>query len=168
RLPPSAGRALSSPSARRSSRDWPVAARSSPPASADRLSSSRRTPASSSTRATRPSSRPRSAPPPSFRARTPPPARPPSGTESMSRRAGWRRSSSKPLEIGEPNFHQRSDRILETRLARGCQRLLVALSRLREIDALLEAIVAGNQELLDSLAGVRSLHARSLAAHIYV
>jgi hypothetical protein len=86
----------------------------------------------------------------------------------MSRPAGWRRFSSKPLEIGEPNLDQRPDRILEAGFHRDGQRLFVALSRLGRIDALFEAIVPGNQQLLNPPASVGALHARSLAAHISV
>jgi CheY-like chemotaxis protein len=85
----------------------------------------------------------------------------------MSRRAGWRRSS-QPLEIGEPDLHEGSDGLLEPRLARDGERLLVALARLRRVDALLQPVVARHEQFLDPLAGVNGLHARSLAPHFYV
>jgi hypothetical protein len=85
----------------------------------------------------------------------------------MSRRAGWRRSS-KPLEISEPDLDQRSNGRFEPRVPRDRKRLLVALPRFRGIDALLEAVVTGHQQLLDPRAGFRLLHSRSLAAHISV
>ena len=45
--------------------------------------------------------------------------------------------------------------LLEARLARERERLLLALARLRRVDALLEAVVARDQELLDPLARPR-------------
>jgi len=69
----------------------------------------------------------------------------------MSRRAAWRRFSSEPLEVGEPELDERADRLLEPRLARERQRLLVALAGLRRIHALLQPVVAGDEQLLDLL-----------------
>jgi hypothetical protein len=86
---------------------------------------------------------------------------------SMSRRAGWRRSS-EPLEIGEPDLDQRLDRPLEPGLAGHLERLLVALPRLGRIDALLEPVVARHEQLLDPLARVAPLHVGSLAVHLSV
>ena len=51
-------------------------------------------------------------------------------TTSGCRRSGWRRSSCEPLEIGEPELDERPDRVLEPRLARDLERLLVALAHL--------------------------------------
>jgi CheY-like chemotaxis protein len=85
----------------------------------------------------------------------------------MSRRAGWR-GSSKPLEIGDPDLDQRPDRILEARLACDLECLFVAFPGLCRIDALLEPIIPGNQQLLDPLVSVSLLHGRSLAAHLSV
>jgi hypothetical protein len=67
-----------------------------------------------------------------------------------------------PLEVGEPDFHERPDRVLEARLPSRLERVLVALARLRRIDTLLEPIVAGHQELLDPAAGVVPLHKPSV------
>jgi hypothetical protein len=92
----------------------------------------------------------------------------PSVTTSLSRPAGWRRFSSQPFEIGKADLDQRPDRVLEARFSRNGERLLVACPRFRGIDALLEAIVTGDEELLNPLTRVFGLHDRSLAAHISV
>src|SRR5205823_4863000 len=94
-------------------------------------------------------------------------ARPRSGTTSTSRRVGWR-PFSRAFEIRKPNLDQGPDRIFEPGLAGDRKGLLVALPYLGRIDPLLETIVAGYQQLLDSLACVSGLHERSLAAHISV
>ena len=62
---------------------------------------------------------------------------------------GSRRFSSEPLEVGEPDLHERPHGVLETRLARDRERLLVALARLLGRDALLQPVVAGDEKLLD-------------------
>jgi hypothetical protein len=85
---------------------------------------------------------------------------------SRSRRAAWTRSSSEPLEVGEPDFDQRADALLETGLARDGERLLVALPRLLRIDALLEPVVTRDEKPLDSLTRVVALHIRTVAVHI--
>ena len=54
-------------------------------------------------------------------------ARRPPGTTSGCRRSGWRRFSSEPFEVGEPDLDQRADPLLEAVLARERERLLVAL-----------------------------------------
>ena len=54
----------------------------------------------------------------------------PSRTTSGVRRLGWRRFSSEPFEVGEPDLDERPDRVLDPRLARELERLLVALPRL--------------------------------------
>ena len=89
---------------------------------------------------------------------------------SRSRRApkGWRRRSRRPsaagepVEVGQPDLDQRPHRLLEPRLERDRERLLVALARLRRIDALLQAVVAGDEQLLDPLARIVPLHNRSV------
>ena len=53
------------------------------------------------------------------------------------------------VEIGEPDLDERSDRVLDTGLARERKRLLVALSRLGGVDALLEAVVPRDEQTLD-------------------
>ena len=54
-------------------------------------------------------------------------------------------------EIRDPDLDERPDPLLESRLPRERERLLPALSRLRRVDALLEPVVARNEELLDPL-----------------
>lgn len=82
----------------------------------------------------------------------------------MSRRAGSRRFSSEPFQVGEPDLDERANRVLQPGLPRKFERLLVALSHLGRIDALLEPVVPGDQELLDSLARV-ALHRASLTTY---
>src|SRR5262249_47522048 len=65
------------------------------------------------------------------------------------RRSGWRRSSCEPLEIGEPDLDERTHRLLQPCCPRHPERLLVALAHLRGIDALLQPVVTGEQQLLD-------------------
>jgi CheY-like chemotaxis protein len=86
---------------------------------------------------------------------------------SMSRRAGWRRFWSEPLEVGEPDFDQRPNALLEPRLARDGERLLVALPRLPRMHALLEPVVPRYEQSLDSLTSVvPALHIRTVAVQI--
>src|SRR6476469_4702629 len=81
----------------------------------------------------------------------------PRSTTSGVRQRRWRRFSSEPLEVREPDLDERPDRILEPGFPRSLEGLLVALSRLGRIDPLLESIVARDQELLDLYAcGVRA------------
>ena len=81
----------------------------------------------------------------------------PRSTTSGVRRRRWRRFSSEPLEVREPDLDERPDRILETGFPRSLERLLVALPRLGRVDPLLEPVVARDQELLDLCArGVRA------------
>jgi CheY-like chemotaxis protein len=84
----------------------------------------------------------------------------------MSRRAVWRRSSPEPFEVGEPELDQRAHALLEARLPRDLQRLLVALPRLPRIHSLLKSIVPGDEKLLDSLTRVVALHIRTVAVQI--
>jgi CheY-like chemotaxis protein len=84
----------------------------------------------------------------------------------VSRRAGWRRFSSEPLEVGEPDLDQRPDAFLQTGLASDGQRLLVALARLHRVYTLLEAVVAGHEQSLNSLTRVVALHIRTVAVQI--
>src|SRR5262249_6449516 len=125
-----------------------------PPRSAVRPSSCRPRPVFSSTRSTRARSRKRCVLGPSYRARTPPPAPQPRSTTSMSRPAGWRRSSSEPCKLRQPTPDQRPDRLFTPRLACDLERLLVTLARLCRVDALLEPVVPGDDQLLDPLPGV--------------
>jgi hypothetical protein len=73
-----------------------------------------------------------------------------------------------PLEISEPDLHQRPDRVLEPSVPSEGKGLLIALPHLGRIDPLFETIITGYQELLDPLPRVSRLHERSLAAHISV
>jgi CheY-like chemotaxis protein len=84
----------------------------------------------------------------------------------VSRRAGWRRFSSEPLEVGEPDLDQRADALLEPGLPRDGQRLLVVLARFSRVDALLEPVVARDQKLLNSLTRLFALHIRTVAVQI--
>src|SRR5918994_1218034 len=90
---------------------------------------------------------------------------PPSCTTSGGRRHGWRRFSPEPFEIGEPDLDERPHLLLDPRLARQLERLLVALARLLRRDSLLEAVVAGDEQALDLRAHLVSgrVHIRSLA-----
>src|SRR6476660_4039036 len=87
-----------------------------------------------------------------FPDRTSPAARPPRRTTSGCRRVGWSRSSCEPLQIGEPDLDERTDRILETCLSRDRERLVVGLPDLLGGHALLEPVVARDEQLLDALA----------------
>ncbi len=62
-----------------------------------------------------------------------------------------RRFSSEPFEIGEPDLHQRPHRLLEAGLPRHEECFLVALPYLLRRDALLQPVVARDEELLDPL-----------------
>jgi hypothetical protein len=53
------------------------------------------------------------------------------------------------LEIGEPDLHERPDRLLDPGLTGECQRRLPALARLRRVDPLFETVVTGYEMLLD-------------------
>ena len=80
----------------------------------------------------------------------------------MSRRAGWRRFSSEPLEVGEPELDQWSDGVLQARLAGGRERLLVALARLFGPRSLLDAVVARYQQPLNPRPRLFPLHSARL------
>jgi hypothetical protein len=69
-----------------------------------------------------------------------------------------RRFSRKPFEIGKPELDERADPLLDPSLAREGECLLVARAHLLGIDALLQAVVAGHEQLLDPLARVFPLH----------
>ena len=85
----------------------------------------------------------------------------------MSRRAGWRRFSIEPFEVGEPDLHERADPLLEPRFARELERLLVALACLCGVDALLQPVVARDEKLLDSLTDIAfRLHFPSVTVQI--
>src|SRR5581483_1380884 len=157
----SAARAWWSRSGSRSSRGWRPRAPSSRRGLAGRRSSSRRTWACWSTPRARARSSTGSAVPPSCLVRTRPAARRRPPTTSGSRRSGWRRSSSEPLEVGKPDLDERPDALLEPRLACERERLLVGRPDLLGGDALLQAVIARDEQLLDPLADL--YHTENLA-----
>jgi hypothetical protein len=63
----------------------------------------------------------------------------------MSRRAASRRSSTEPLDVGEPDLDEGPDPLLKPSLPRDLERLLVALPRLGGIDPLLQPVIASNE-----------------------
>jgi CheY-like chemotaxis protein len=69
---------------------------------------------------------------------------------------GWRRSSGEPLEVGQAALDERPDRLLETGTPRQLERLLVAPAHFLRSDALLQPVVAGDEEFLDLLTNVLS------------
>ena len=91
-------------------------------------------------------------------ARTPPPS-----TTSGVRRSGWRRSSCEPFEIGEPDRDQRRDALLQPVLAGDRERLLVALADLLRRHALLEPVVARQEQIVDLAPGLVGVHLRIMA-----
>ncbi len=95
---------------------------------------------------------------PPCRSRTRQRARRPRRTTSSVRRLVWRRFSSEPFEVGEPDLDERPDRVLDPRLAGELERLLVALPRFLDGNALLEPVVAGDEQPLN--LGSRHLHRR--------
>ena len=71
-------------------------------------------------------------------------------------RTGRLLSVSTRVEIRQPQLDERPYRVLDARIARSGERLLVALAHLLGRDALLEAVVAGHEQALDLCAGVVS------------
>jgi hypothetical protein len=71
---------------------------------------------------------------------------------SSVRRSGWRRFSCEPFEVCEPDLDERPDRLLEPGLPRDCERLFVALPNLVGLHSLLQAVVAGQEQVVDLLA----------------
>src|SRR5438874_7016985 len=96
--------------------------------------------------------------PPASRRRIPPRARRPPSTTSGVRRSGWRRFSGEPFEVVEPDLDQRADALLEPVLARHRQGLLVALPDLLCRNALFQAVVAGDEQVVNFLPGFRRVH----------
>lgn len=86
----------------------------------------------------------------------------------MSRRAAWRRSSSEPLEVGEPEVDKRPHALLEPGRPRDLERLLITLPRLPWIHALLKSVVPSDEKFLDSLARIVALHIRTVAVQISI
>src|SRR5262249_39814480 len=88
------------------------------------------------------------------RARTSPPARRPPRTTSVARRNASRRSSAGLLlQIGEPDLDERPDPLLQPCLPRKGESLFPALTRLRRIYSRLQAVVPGDEQLLNPLVG---------------
>jgi hypothetical protein len=85
---------------------------------------------------------------------------------SGSRPAAWRSFSSEPFEVGEPDFHERTHRLLEAGFAGNFQRGFEALTNLFRVDTLLETVVAGHEQFLNLLARVGPLHKASVTVHI--
>jgi CheY-like chemotaxis protein len=77
---------------------------------------------------------------------------------SGGRRIGWRRFSGEPLEIGQATLDEWPDRFLEARFACELEGLLVAPAHLLGSDALLQPVVAGDEEFLDLLTNVLRRH----------
>jgi CheY-like chemotaxis protein len=77
----------------------------------------------------------------------------------------WRRFSSEPFEVGEPDLDERPDRVLDPRLAGELERLLVALPRFLDSNPLLQPVVAGDEQPLNLGAHLIAggVHIRSLA-----
>lgn len=66
------------------------------------------------------------------------------------------------VEVREPDLHERPDLVLDPRLAREGEGVLVALPGLLRGDALLQAVVARDEELLNLLTW-RAGHDESVA-----
>jgi hypothetical protein len=77
----------------------------------------------------------------------------------------WRRFSSEPFEVGQPELDERANRILDPRRARELERLLIALPDFLDLDSLFEPVVAGDEQPLDlgPYLVARGVHIRSLA-----
>jgi hypothetical protein len=77
----------------------------------------------------------------------------------------WRRFSSEPFEVGEPDLDERPDLVLDPCLASQLERLLIALPRFLDGDTLLEPVVARHEQALDLGSNLiaRGVHIRSLA-----
>ncbi len=77
----------------------------------------------------------------------------------------WRRFSSEPFEVGEPDLDERPDRVLDPRLAGELEGLLVALPRFLDGNPLLQPVVAGDEQPLNLGAHLIAggVHIRSLA-----
>jgi CheY-like chemotaxis protein len=90
----------------------------------------------------------------------------PRSTTSGVRRRRWRRFSSEPREVREPDLDERTDRVLQAGLAGRLERLLVALTGFGGVDALLEAVVPCDEELLNPLSCVVPLHKSTVTVQI--
>jgi len=72
-----------------------------------------------------------------------------------------RRFSSEPLEVGQSDLDERPHAVLQAVLDRDGERLLVALADLLHRNALLEPVVAGQEQVVDLLPGLRLVHANN-------
>src|SRR5712691_1509275 len=83
------------------------------------------------------------------------------------RPSGSRRSSAarRRLEVGEPDLDERAHRVFEARLAGDRERLFPALARLLGVDALLQPVVSRDEQLLNPLPGILTLHESSVTTH---
>jgi preprotein translocase subunit SecG len=70
-----------------------------------------------------------------------------------------------PLEVSEPDLNEPAHGLLEPRLARERERLLIGRSHLFERDALLPAVVAGHEQLLDPCPRVAGIARLARPAH---
>jgi CheY-like chemotaxis protein len=82
------------------------------------------------------------------------------------RRRRSRRFSSEPLEVREPDLHERAYCLLDACFARLLERLFVALAHLCRVDSLLEPVVSGYEELLNPLPRLVPLHKSTVTVHI--
>src|SRR5690348_5249173 len=114
--------------------------------------------ASSSTRSTSARSPPRCVARPISPGRTRPRGAPQRTTMYAVRRSGSRPSSAARRQVGQPDLDERAHRLLEAGLAGNRERLFPALARLLRVDALLQPVVAGHEQLLDARARVLTLH----------
>ena len=80
------------------------------------------------------------------------------GTTSGCRWGGWRRFSSEPFEIGEPDLDQRPHGFLEAVLPGELQRLLVARADLLRGNPLLQPVVAGQEVVVNLAPGFVLVH----------
>src|SRR5439155_1588596 len=99
------------------------------------------------------------------RGRTTPPARQRPCTTCAVRPSGSRRSSCARRQVGEPDLDERAHRLLQPGLPGDLERLLPALARLLGIDALLQPVVARDEQLLYPLMGVGALHKATVTRH---
>src|SRR5262245_56030956 len=72
---------------------------------------------------------------------------------------GWNEAESGfgrrvPIEVGQADLDERPDRVFQARFPREFERLLVTLAHLVGTDALLQPVVAGNEQMLDARANV--------------
>ena len=64
----------------------------------------------------------------------------------------------KPVEVCQPDLDERAHGLLQANLLGDLQGFFIRLSHLLRRDALLQAVVAGHEELLDAFTRVGRLH----------